>query len=263
MQTLTVDNLSVYVDETPLVDGVSLELNQGEVLAVIGSNGAGKTTLIETIAGEIKEEHPNYKVAGNITFNNWSIKQWQPRDKAKHLAYLAQLSALNFPFTVEEVIELGRIPHSTGVAVDKRITEEVLSLLDIAHLQTRLYTQLSGGEKQRVQIARVMSQVWREEDAENRLLILDEPTSSLDLGHQQQLISVINDFARSGVAIILVVHDVNLVSRFADQILGLCCGRVITSGKPEAVITPENMKSLYQVDVNVITHPETKKPIVV
>jgi iron complex transport system ATP-binding protein len=263
MNSLRVSSLSVATEGVSLVNNVTFELSQGEILAVIGSNGAGKTTLIETLVGENKTEHSDYKISGDITFCDQTMNKWKSTQKARHIAYLPQLSALSFPFTVEEVIHLGRIPHSTGVRVDREIIQEALGLLDITHLKTRFYTQLSGGEKQRVQLARVMSQIWREQDASERILILDEPTSSLDLGHQQQLMSVISAFAKQGVAVIIVAHDVNLVTQYADQILGLYRGEVVARGTPERVITPATMKALYQVDINVLAHPRTQKPIIV
>lgn len=256
---LKIENLSVSVGEINLIDSVSLTLNAGELLAVIGPNGAGKTTLLNTLVNQCQ---PAQSVRGDIYLCGQHYDKWSDSKRAQRVALLPQLSSLNFPYTVTEVIQLGRLPHSSGQEVDRELIQEALVALDIEHLQQRLYTQLSGGEKQRVQLARVMVQIWREEDAAQRLLILDEPTSSLDLGHQQQLMETIRKFADQGVAIIMVAHDINLVAHHADQLLALCCGRVLAYGNPEAVIDAELIEKLYQAKASVIAHPVTQKPVV-
>jgi iron complex transport system ATP-binding protein len=266
MPVLSIHNFSIRAWGVTLLNQLDLQLESGELLAIIGPNGAGKTSLINAI---VNAGHRNQTTSGELMVCGRSYKAWLPSERAKQLALLPQLSTLNFPFTVEEVTQLGRIPHQTGKQVDNEIIEEALAALDILHLKQRLYTQLSGGEKQRVQLALVMTQIWRAEDAgshgssNNRLLLLDEPTSSLDLGHQQQLMKVIRRFVDQGVAIVMVAHDVNLVANHADKLLALCCGEVFAQGPPESVITSELMKKLYQVDVSVIPHPISQKPMVV
>jgi iron complex transport system ATP-binding protein len=259
MSVLSIDNVSVLAWGARLLNEVSLCVNSGELLAIIGPNGAGKTTLMNTL---VNEGHKQQVVSGNITVCSHKYNEWSALERARHVALLPQLSSLNFPYTVYEVIQLGRFPHSTGKSIDQLIIRDALKALDISHLKDRLYTQLSGGEKQRVQLARVMVQVWRADDAESRLLLLDEPTSSLDLGHQQQLMHVIRAFADQGVGIIMVAHDINLVSQYADQLLALCCGEVVAQGAPQDVITPHLMNKLYQVDVDVVPHPVNAKPVV-
>jgi len=269
MSVLDIKNLSIRAWGVTLINQLDLQLESGELLAIIGPNGAGKTSLINTI---VNAGHRNQKTSGELMVCGHNFSEWSPNERAKQLALLPQLSTLNFPFTVEEVAQLGRIPHQTGKYVDDDIIEEALAALDISHLKQRLYTQLSGGEKQRVQLARVMIQIWRTEDTSsrgmcnennNRLLLLDEPTSSLDLGHQQQLMKIIRRFADQGVGIVMVAHDVNLVANHADTLLALCCGEVLAQGSPEKVITSELMKKLYQVDVDIISHPVSQKPLVV
>jgi len=270
MPVLSIHNVSIQAWGATLINNLTLELGAGELLAIIGPNGAGKTSLINTI---VNNGHNSQIVTGELLVCGQSYDNWLLQERSTHLALLPQLSTLNFPFTVTEVVQLGRIPHQTGKRIDNKIIEEALSALDIFHLKQRLYTQLSGGEKQRVQLARVMAQIWRAKDVEpqskekkgqaQRLLLLDEPSSSLDLGHQQQLMDIIRRFADQGVAIVMIAHDVNLAAKYADNILALCCGEVIGLGKPEAVIHSELIKKLYQVDVSVIPHPHTKKPIVV
>jgi len=274
MSILTVDNVSVKAWGAQLLNNISFHVEKGEIISIIGPNGAGKTTLMNALldAG-MNTSNPNgqYQLTGDIALcghrvsnNTVSGKSstWKAKDRARHVALLPQLSLLNFPYTVHEVVELSRIPHSTGMKVDQEIIHAALDALDITHLKQRFYTQLSGGEKQRVQLARVMAQIWRSEDAAQRLLLLDEPTSSLDLGHQQQLMNGVRMFANEGVAVVIVVHDVNLVAHYSDRVLALSCGEMVAEGVPKETITPELMQALYGVDVDVIAHPVNGQPVI-
>ena len=260
MSVLRIRDLSVQAWGARLLNRISLDVKAGESLAVIGSNGAGKTTLINAII-DAHHWQASYQVSGDITLCGHAT-DWQAEERARHIALLPQASVLNFPFTVEEVVKLSRIPHNTGMAIDNRIIQDALVALDIQHLKQRLYTRLSGGEKQRVQLARVMAQIWRSDDASQRLLLLDEPTSSLDLGHQQQLMEAIRIFADQGVAIVMVLHDINLAIRHADKLLALCCGEAVAQGRPEEIITAELIYTLYQIEVDITPHPKTGKPII-
>lgn len=290
---LSVRNLSVKGWGAQLLNGVCFDVKAGEIAAIIGPNGAGKTTLMNTMLGDHKHHVTGDIVACgyNITSNeqqpvavsaekidresskSQSKEQLKnlPKDqargikgqRARHIAVLPQFSRLAFPFTVEEVVSLSRIPHSTGVTIDNAVVNDALKQLDVLHLKNRLYTQLSGGEKQRVQLARVMAQIWRSEDAEQRLLLLDEPTSSLDLGHQQQLMQAVRDFADQGVAVVMVVHDINIALRHGDQVLALLCGKVIAQGEPENVVTSELINKLYNLNMSIVRHPTTGKLTVV
>jgi iron complex transport system ATP-binding protein len=264
---LSVKQLSVNARGICLLNRVNFGLKAGEVLAILGPNGAGKTTLMNALVniGCRRKNHlgMDWQWFGEVEFAGLSMAQWDAMARAKCMALLPQLSALSFPFTVREVVEMGRLPHDTGMLIDQGIIQQVLSWLDLKHLANRIYTQLSGGEKQRVQLARVMAQIWRKEDAEQRLLILDEPISSLDLGHQQQLMHIVRRFADQGVGVIMVAHDVNLVSHYADQLIALSCGNVVAQGKPGDIINTHLMQQLYQVDTEILHHPQTGKPVVV
>ena len=253
---LTVDKVSVKAANSQLlVSDVSCGLQAGNIMAIIGANGAGKTSLLKAIAGDIS-------YTGNIKIQGLADIA---KLRARQIAVLPQLSLLNFPYRVAEVVGLSRIPHTTGRIVDDNIVSDALELMDISFLTNRLYTELSGGEKQRVQLARVLAQIWSEDDApaKSRLLLLDEPTSALDLGHQQQLMNAIRKFAEQGVTVVMVLHDVNLAAHYADCILALQCSQRLAFGSVDDVITASNIKSLFAVDAQVIKHPEHQTPVVI
>lgn len=256
MSLLAASDISVTVDGSCLLQQASLRVNPGEVVAIIGPNGAGKTSFVRALTGELAITH------GDILFNNTPIHQFSLQQKAKQLAMLSQHTELNFPFPVEEVVHLGRIPHASGKLEDNRIVEAALQAVDMQSRRHQLYTQLSGGEKQRVQLARVMAQVWRREDAPQRLMILDEPTSSLDVQHTRQLMRIIRDLAATDMGIIMILHDFNLAARFADHIVVLVEGQKVIEGPPDRVFTPDNMARYFQVASHIIPHPKTGRPMV-
>lgn len=262
MSLLTLKNVTIHKpgraktgQNNVLVRGVNAQLAAGKILSVIGPNGAGKSTLLKAIAGDL----PYF---GNIEIKGLNNDATQ---RARQLAVLPQLSLLNFPFRVSEVVALSRIPHKTGVARDNEIVAQALATMDIDYLADRLYTELSGGERQRVQLARVFAQIWSEDDAPDRtrLLLLDEPTAALDLGHQQQLMEVIRQFANRGVAVLMVLHDINLAAHYSNDLLALLCSEQIAYGSPNDVINAETVKTLFDVEASVIRHPENDTPVVI
>jgi len=265
MSLLTLKNVTVHEPSRLLANGseqarllvenVVAELSSGEVLSIIGPNGAGKSTLLKAIAGDLS-------YGGQISIEGVCL---DPKLRARQIAVLPQLSLLNFPFRVSEVVGLARIPHSTGSQRDQQIIKEALTMMDIDFLANRLYTELSGGERQRVQLARVLAQIWNAGDAPNgcRMLLLDEPTAALDLGHQQQLMEAIRLFAAQGVGVLMVLHDINLAAQYSDNLLALLCSQQIAFGRPKDVITAKNLKILFDVEANVIEHPTHAIPVVI
>ena len=245
--------LSVSIGAVSLLEEIDLRVNAGEVLAIIGPNGAGKTSLIRVLTGDLPPA--GGQLLGNIT-------QLNPQQRARSLAVLPQQTVLNFPFTAEEVVHLGRMPHATGARVDAAVVQAALAEMDISYLRRRIYTRLSSGEKQRVQLARVMAQVWRQQDTQQRILILDEPTAALDIAHQQRLMQALRRFADKGAAVVMIVHDFNIASRYADQILALCRGRIAMQGPPARVISETSMRQLFAVETTVIKHPGSGCPVV-
>ncbi|WP_111640948.1 heme ABC transporter ATP-binding protein [Marinimicrobium alkaliphilum] len=256
MTLLNGDKLTLCIDDRPLVRAVSLAVRPGEVLAIIGPNGAGKTTLLRALSGDLTPTE------GQVTFNGRALADWPARERALALAVLTQANSLTFGFTVAEVVSLGRTPHSTGAVVDHRVCRAAMKALDVLHLAERAYPSLSGGEQQRVQLARVMAQIWRPDGEADRLLLLDEPVTSLDLGHQRQLMQAVRDFADSGVGVVMVVHDISLAAAYSDHLLALKDGAGVAYGRPEQVVTEAQISDLFDSPVRVIAHPDTGKPVV-
>jgi len=255
--SLSARGLSLALSGIPLLGDIGLEVRPGEITTVLGPNGAGKTSLLRVLVGEWVPD------SGSVVLNGRELVGWSSLERARTLAVLPQQSLLNFPFTAEEVVMMGRTPHDTGLAHDREVVAEALGAVDGDYLARRVYTQLSGGEKQRVQLARVLAQIWERTAEGPRFLVLDEPTSSFDLAHQHLTLDVVHNLAARGVGILMVLHDLNLAARCADQMVLLQCGRIVRSGAPEEVLTPEHISQVFQVEAHIGAHPVSGKPLVI
>ena len=252
-------DIAVAIGGKRLLDGVSLGLRGGEVLALVGPNGAGKSTLLKVISGELVPS------AGSVAMGGRPLQDWPALERARSRGVLAQDTALAFPFTAFEVAQMGRFPFNGGHTTlrDRAIAREALAYADVAHLAQRLYPTLSGGERQRVQLARVLAQIW-EPQAGPRCLLLDEPTSSLDLAHQQQALKGARRFAlEQGVAALVVLHDLNLAAQYADRIALLHEGRLVACGTPREVLTAQRLAECFAVEAAILAHPRSGAPLVV
>jgi iron complex transport system ATP-binding protein len=251
-------DIEVRIGGKALLQSVSLSLEPGEVLGLIGPNGAGKSTLLKVLSGELTPQ------GGTVAMSGRPLASWSAPERARVRAVLAQDTVLTFPFTAYEIALMGRYPFNNGRATlhDREIAREALRYVDVAHLAQRLYPTLSGGERQRVQLARVLAQIWEPGGA--RCLLLDEPTSSLDLAHQHQALQGARRFAlEQGVAALVVLHDLNLAARFADRLLLLKDGRTAATGRPADVLTPHHLSGCFGVEALVMTHPRHNVPLVV
>lgn len=250
--TLTARQLRYNLGERRLITDVSLSIASGEMVAIIGPNGAGKSTLLRLLTGYLAAD------CGECRLQGKPLEQWQPQQLAKVRAVMRQHSELAFPFTVEEVVAMGRSPHSGRDA--KRAIQQVMEQTDCASLAQRDYRQLSGGEQQRVQLARVLVQLWQPQPALS-WLFLDEPTSALDLYHQQHTLRLLRSLTRQQpLAVCCVLHDLNLAALYADRILLLHQGRLVASGTPQQVLQTDILTRWYQADLGVTAHPETALP---
>ncbi|MFT7558284.1 MAG: iron complex transport system ATP-binding protein [Flavobacteriales bacterium] len=255
---IKLENVELNIKQQSILKKISLQLDAGKLYCIIGANGAGKSSLLDVINREQKLTRGNIELFGKL------LEQWDFETLAQMMATLPQQSYLNFPFRVEEVIELGRMPHSTSNEQNRAIVIELMKQLDIQHLAKRPYPELSGGEQQRVQLARVLSQVWQPKDgkAEQAILLLDEPSNSLDIQHQHQLLKQLRHWIKPSTLGLVVLHDFALVSRYADHVIALKDGEIYTQGTVESVLTANNLKNIFNIDCEVLKHPINGRPIV-
>jgi len=227
--------------------GVSLDIRNGEVLCLLGPNGGGKTTLMKTLLGLLPP------IAGRVRLDGRDIAEMSRRELARIIGYVPQAHLAFFPFTVSDVVLMGRNAHiglfAAPSRADRVVAERALATLGVAHLGERVYTEISGGERQLVLIARALAQ-------EPRILIMDEPTASLDFGNQLRVLQQIAALARSGIAVVFSTHDPDHVFLCGDRVALLHDGGMEAVGAPEAVVTAEALKRLYGVEVQVVELPD-------
>jgi len=252
MPLLSVDRVSFKYGEQWVLRGIDFEVEKGDFLGVIGPNGSGKTTLLRIIDGILRPQE------GEVRLEGTEIGRLRRDALARSVAVVPQYSALAFPFSVEEVVLMGRSPHLGRWRFegdqDHRIAREAMEMTDTLALAARDMESLSGGERQRVLIARALAQ-------EPRLMLLDEPTAFLDIRHQVDFFDRIRALNRDrGLTIVAVTHDINLAAHYCDRVILLKDGRIEAAGSVEAVITDENIRRAYETRVLVDRHPATGSP---
>lgn len=258
---LQATNITYTIGSKTILNNISMDAHAGEILVIAGPNGAGKSTLLKILSEKIKLE------TGCVTINNRNLVQYKPKELAKIRAVLSQSISTGLPFQVEEVIMMGRYPYFDEYPneIDRAVVKEIIQELDIEHLSDRAYATLSGGEQQRVQLGRVLAQIWKEEkdSAGTKYLFLDEPVSSLDLYHQQTVLQTASRLAQSGYCVIAVLHDLNLISQYAHKVLLLCQGHLEAYGTAEYVFTKDRIKNVYGLDVHLIQDPISEQLLIV
>lgn len=243
---------SYRVGGATILSDVSVDVRYGRLLALVGPNGAGKSTLLGMFAGDAAP------TAGEVLLNGRSIDAWPPKQRARQRAVLLQSNQLVFPFTAQQVVEMGRAPW-IGTAEserDERAIADAVGATDSGHLLPRAFPTLSGGEKARVSLARVLAQ-------ETPIVLLDEPTAALDLRHQEDVLRIARDLAHAGAAVVVVLHDLSLAAAYADEVTILDDGRVVAGGAPDDVFTAERIEAVYGVAVRILRDDDTGRPIIV
>lgn len=250
---ISIKNINLTLGNKVILDNVSVDLNCGELTVLLGPNGTGKSSLLKVITQE-------WPCSGEVSFFDQPYHQWDAAELAKHLGVLPQASSLTFNFTVEEVVELGALALSESQQQINNIAQDNMAKTDILNLAQRLYPSLSGGEKQRVHLARVLTQLAQ--SGNQTALLLDEPTSSLDLSHQHQTLSLAKSLAQAGACVIAVIHDLNLAAQYADRVLMLNGGKIVADGTPWQTLTAETIEGVYQWPVQIVEHPKRDCPVI-
>ena len=242
---------------TRVVNELSLIAKPGQVLALVGPNGAGKSSALRLMSGEVRPS------AGSVRFAGRTLGDWDLRELSRRRAVLSQRSELTFPFRCREVVMLGRAPHWSGreSASDERIVHSAMISTDTLDFADRTYPTLSGSEKQRVDAARVLAQIWEGNDG--RALLLDEPTSSLDLAHQHALLGRARALARERCAVVCVLHDLNLAAQYADIVAVLERGKLRALGVPAEVLDEALLAEVFQVEAELVTRPGLGRQLIV
>jgi iron complex transport system ATP-binding protein len=245
-------DVSLTLGEAPILRDVSVDVRAGEVRALLGPNGAGKSSLLGVLTGDLRPE------SGSVTVDGRPLGAWTPTELALRRSVMLQQVSLSFPFTAVDVVRMGRSPWRGTPFEDEddAAVAEALAATDVEHLADRHFTSLSGGEKARVALSRVLAQ-------RTSLLMLDEPTAALDLKHQELVLQLARAHAAAGGAVVVVVHDLSLAAAYADQVTVLAGGRVVADGGPRDVLTAELLSGVYDYPVEVVEHPGGGAPIVV
>lgn len=243
---LAAREVSVEIDGARILSGVGMRALAGRVHALVGPNGAGKSTLLAVLAGDVEPSD------GSVSLAERELGGWTLRERARRRAVLSQENGVFFPFTVRQVVEMGRTPwlSTEREAEDDAAVEKALADADVTRFAERALPTLSGGERSRAQFARVLAQ-------RTGVLLLDEPTAALDIRHQEAVLALARDRARAGDAVVIVLHDLSLAAAYADEVTLLDAGRVVASGPPRAVFTAATLSSVYGHPIDVIDHPRT------
>jgi len=235
-----------------VLQNVSLDISGNRLVSIVGPNGAGKSTLLGILAGLRRE------FDGDCFYEGRSIRKWGRREFARRVSFVPQSLRLEFPFTAEQVVLMGRMPYGDGLFEsdeDRAAVDEAMALTDTLAFRHRDFRSLSGGERQRVVLASALAQ-------KPATLLLDEPTSFLDLKHQISIYRILREQCREGLLVIAVTHDLNLAAAFSDRVIVLNRGRVAIDSTPQEAITRESLKEVFAVDARIEPGPEGRPWVV-
>lgn len=249
--TLHTSQMAVEIADRMILEQIDLQVKPGAFVGVIGPNGSGKSTLLKTIYRVRKPD------AGVVTLDGEDIYRLTPREAAQRMAVVRQESSAEFDFSVREIVMMGRTAHKrlfqSDTARDRELVETALARTGMQDFAERSFLSLSGGEKQRVMIARALAQ-------EARLLVLDEPTNHLDIRYQLQIMEILKSLR---LTVLAALHDLNIAAMYCDQLYVLCEGRIAAAGAPQDVLTPKLIREVFGVETEVFVHPRTQKKHIV
>jgi iron complex transport system ATP-binding protein len=253
--SITLNDLTVGYDAAPVLSGVTIDIAGGEFVGIIGPNGSGKTTLLRTVSRVLKPS------SGAALIDGKNVFEVSPRELAREVGVVPQETAPAFDFTVREIVMMGRAPHLKRFQMegtrDLAIAEESMRQTGTLELADRQFAALSGGERQRVVVARALAQ-------QPRVILLDEPTSHLDINYQFEILGLIRRLNRDrGITVLAVLHDLNLAAHYCDRLVMVGEGKIQAVGAPADVLTSQNVKHVYGVDVLVQKHPTSGRPYVI
>ena len=253
MTAISTKNLNISYGNLDIVKDLNLEIPKGKITTIIGANGCGKSTILKTIARIITPK------SGDIFINKTNIKEQSSKDLAKTMAVLPQSPQAPKGLTVEELISYGRFPHQKGFGKMKNEDEDIvtwaLEVTGIKEFRDRPIEALSGGQRQRAWIAMALAQ-------QTEILVLDEPTTYLDLAHQLEVLNLLEELNKKhGTTIVMVIHELNNAARFAHHMIGIKKGKISCEGTAHEVMTKENLRELFNIDAEIVEDPRSKKPV--
>ncbi|SEW26256.1 heme ABC transporter ATP-binding protein [Chitinophaga arvensicola] len=257
---LDVQELSLSLGGHRILHQVSFQAKAGECCVIMGANGAGKSTLLKVLAGE----YPHY--TGSVLLGGNPLRELTTAEQARQRAVLSQRIQLHLPFTVSELVKMGRYVYGEKETVDKAIVDYAMHTLQVYELRDRAWTTLSGGQQQRVHMARVLAQLLEapqlDGGVDGKILLLDEPVTGMDIRHQQLALQLAAELAEHGVLVVAVLHDFHLAAAWADRIFMLHKGSIYAAGTTEVVLTAANIRHCFDIDVQVLEHPACDHPII-
>ena len=255
---LSTRNITYSIGTRQILKGISLDFIPGEFTMVLGPNGSGKSSFLKIFSGQVAT------YGGSVSYGNRPLNQISKEELAKQRAVMSQQTELSFPLTVEEVVMMGRYPYFTfnPGKKDIDICNEVMERMNLGPFRYRDYTTLSGGEKQRVQYARVLSHIWEPPASGTRYLYLDEPLNNLDLSYQHELLQIAGRLRDQGSVLVAVMHDINLAIQYADKLVFIKEGKLVAHGGP-GIIHPGVVEKVFNVKTVVISNPVNGRPLVI
>lgn len=253
MNSITTERLDIAYEETTIVKALNMKIPHGKITSIIGPNGCGKSTVLKAVGRILQPKN------GVVYLNGENIRNLSTREVAKRMGILPQTPTAPSGLTVSELVAYGRFPHQKGFGKltpeDRDIIQWALSVTKLMEFEHREVDTLSGGQRQRVWIAMALAQ-------QSDLILLDEPTTYLDLSHQLEVLKLLYDLNRKqGCTIAMVLHDLNLAARFSDHMIAIRSGKIIKYGSPEEVITPDVLREAFSIDADIVREPRTGRPV--